>query len=231
MKVSDYIYQSRILLGDGELPYAWEDEEFAIYTEEAYKEMTRLTRCIQDRPTGAVGDICTISITASTAEYSLSKKILDVYSVKHSALSAPLGKVTEAELDMYYPNWWNITDSYPKYYLLNRALNKITLIPIPTATGTNTLKLTVSRLPLISLLPYEVEVRNFEPVDLREEWQDFLLYYILYKAYSKNDIETRNDKKAGENLAIWIDKIDQVKREIARYRRVDRPFAPQNGCI
>src|SRR3972149_7035876 len=107
MRISEYIYQSRILLGDTAQPFAWTDEEFAIYTQHAYREMARLARCIPDRPT-ATGSraLCTISLLTGVAEYSMNKYILDVYSIKHSStaplasLTSPLIKVTEPELDM-----------------------------------------------------------------------------------------------------------------------------------
>lgn len=233
MKVSEYIYQSRILLNDIEQPQAWSDEEFAIYADRAYIEMARLTRCIPDRPT-ATGSraLCTVPLATGIAEYGTNKKILEIHSVKHSALTYPLIKVSEPELDAYYTNWWAVTDLYPKYYLLDRQINKITLIPIPTFTsGTQKIVMTVARLPLISLLPYNAESNDLEPVDLREEWHLFLFDYIFYQAYSKDDIVTRNDKKAMEYLGKWLARIEEVKRDVVRRRRVDRAFSPLDGCI
>jgi len=231
MKVSEYIYQVRGLLNDLVKPFGWSDVELAIATDEAYREMARRTRCIKDRPTTTGSRVmCTIPIVKDQAEYTHHAKILDIYSVKHSALTSPLTKVSEAELDIYYSNWWNITSKYPTYYIIGRTPREIRLVAIPNEAGTGNLLLSISRMPLISLLPY-TDANNLEPVDLRDEWHHFLIPYILYKAYSKDDIETRNDKKAAENLNLWEDKVDQVKRDMIRYYREDRAFAPPGGVL
>jgi hypothetical protein len=175
--------------------------------------------------------MCTIPIIKDKAEYTLNKYILDIYSIKHTALTQPLVKASEAELDMYYHDWWNATDKYPTYFVLNRKAKELRLVPIPNEDDTGSLKLSISRLPIESLLPYSPTDSDKEPEDLREEWHQFLVYYMLYMAYSKDDVATYNEKKAATNLVIWENKLDQVKRDILRYEREDRPFVPHPGVL
>lgn len=229
MKVSEYISQFRILADDEREPFLWSNNIVALWANEAYVEMAKLTRCIRDRATTTDSCVmCTISITAATAEYTLHKKILDIYSVKHSGRTTPLGKTSEMELDANWTNWWNLTQPIPDYYLLDRNLTKILFVPIPSVDGT--VRMSISRLPLVSLLPYNSD-RDVEPDDLREEWHPYLMYYILFKAYNKDDIETYDPKKAANNYALFIDKVEQVKRDMARCLRMERAFAPAQGAL
>lgn len=227
MKVSDYIMQFRVLADDSREPYLWGNDIIALWAQEAYFEMAKLTRCIREKTTSAV---CSITISPSIATYTLHPKILDIYSVKHSGRPAPLSKTSEMELDAYWSNWWTRTQPIPDYYLLDSDLTKIQLVPIPDATATGTLSLSVSRLPLISLFPYSGD-RDLTPVDFREEWHPYLMYYILFKAYNKDDIETYDPKKAANNYGLFRDKVDQIKRDMARYLRTDRAFAPAQGAL
>jgi hypothetical protein len=228
MNVSEYIRQFRTLTDDKRQPYLWEDDEVALWVDQGYWELAKLTKCIRDKTTTAVCSI-TIPPTSPPASYTLHSKILDIYSVKHSGRYSPLEKKTEAELDVTFPNWWNRTAAIPDYYLQDTNLTQIVLVPAPTAGGT--LTLSVSRLPLIALYPYVSGVTDNIPSELREDWHPYILEYVLHKAYMKDDIETFNEKKSAAAWMRFLEKVDQVKRDVIRITRSERSFGMHWGTI
>jgi hypothetical protein len=228
MKVSDYIRQFRTIADDKSAPYLWEDDEIALWAHQGYYELAKLAKCIRDKTTTAV---CSITIPANSppASYTLHSKIIEIYSVKHSAKYTPMDKKNEAELDATISNWWSRTSTIPDYYLQDTDLTKIVLVPAPTAGGT--LTLSVARLPLIDLYPYVAEGTDNEPSEIRADWQPYILEYILHKAYMKDDVETYNEKKSAAAWARFLDKVDQVKRDVIRITRAERSFGMHWGTI
>jgi hypothetical protein len=228
MNVSDYIKQFRTIADDKKQPYLWADDEIALWAHQGCWELAKLTKCIRDKTTSAV---CSITIPGTTppTSYTLHGRILDIFSVKHSVKTIPLTKKTEAELDATMVNWWTRTADVPDYYLLDTDLTKLVLVPAPTAGGT--LTLSVARLPLINLYPYLENQTDNSPSELREDWHPYLLEYILYRAYLKDDVETYNEKKSAAAYTRFLDKVEQVKRDVIRITRAERSFGLHWGTL
>jgi hypothetical protein len=141
----------------------------------------------------------------------------------------PLEKKNETELDVTMPNWWTRTAIIPDYYLQDTDLTKLVLVPAPTAGGT--LTLSVARLPLINLYPYVSGVTDNSPSEIREDWHPYILEYIFHRAYLKDDIETFNEKKSAAAYARFLEKVDQVKRDVIRITRAERSFGLHWGTL
>ncbi len=187
MTAAELIAQARLIVCDNELPYLWSDAEWLSYANDAQNEACRRSRLIVDASTTA---ICQISLTSTETFFNLDPRILFIRRAKLDGRSLPLKRVSYKDLDRSAPGWED-ERSDPAYYVPDMG-DKFRPYPSPSATGV--VRLTVVRLPL------EDMGISDEP-EIKPHLHSSLVDWMAHKAYSKQDSEVFNPKKAVEYLA------------------------------
>lgn len=223
MNRADLISAWRSRVGDDTTPYLWSDDEAQEYLDDACNEAAERARLIRDTSTAA---ICTIAVVAGTASYPLDSRILSVERAKLDLLRVPLELTSSAALDNdrtaimgrnngYEPVTgmvlgWETTAGTPLAAAIDDEAGKWTLKLVPIPVVNDTLRLQVFRLPLASLtddnaspeIPYRLHIR--------------LVDWMEHRAYSKHDMETRDDTKAQHAADVFTatfgERIDANQR-------------------
>jgi hypothetical protein len=195
----------------------WSNTELTQYADEAQLEIVR-RRPIKDNTTA---EICNIAVTIGVATYPYHRSILgieDAYFVETiSGVHHQLVKRTHAELRDLRPNWRADVNGKPDTYLEDLHERKMTLWNTPDVAGT--LFLTVRRLPKRVL---DWNLRNvLLECDLEHQYN--LLDWILYRAFTKDDVETRDERRAQRHMDSFTAAIGiRPSAHMERLRRVER---------
>lgn len=209
------------ILDDFTPPPLWSDTELLRYLNYAEVQACRRAQLLIDDVTvndngtaataGTMGQkpLCTLTIVANQATYSLSPKILQVKRCQFSSMPYPIqGPVTYSELDELMSGWkgtagtigasgtagtittvgtaGTITTLYPTgfpAYFLNEPGNTITFVRAPSCA--DTAYLVVSRIPLT---PFTFSTSP----EIDEKYHEGLMDWAAHLAYMKNDSDTTN---------------------------------------
>ncbi|MDD5375279.1 DUF6682 family protein [Acidithiobacillus sp.] len=191
MTLDDLIAQARLRAQDTVAPYLWSNAEWMAYANEAQREACRRARLIVDSSTAA---ICTITVDGVSPTFELDPRVLFIRRAKPSWSSVPLKRIGYQDLDKQAPGWEDETSASPAWYVPDMDENKFRPYPTPSVSGT--VKLTVVRLPL------EDMGLSDEP-EIKPQFHDSLLYWMLHKAYAKQDSEVTDKKLSMDNLALF----------------------------
>lgn len=175
---------------DNAAPYLWADPEWLEFAVDAENEACRRARLLTDASTTA---ICNAAIAIGAQTVTLDSRVIFVRRVQLASQSRPLQSVDSRDLDLNVPNWDTQTGT-PRAWVRNWETGKVRLWPIPIAT--DTARLRVVRLPLVPL------ASNASP-EIHPRLHRSLVFWMLYRAFSKKDTQTQDDKKAMENLALF----------------------------
>jgi hypothetical protein len=192
--VSDIITICRSDVDDQKTPYLWPDSDWIDYADDGQNEACRCGRLLVDSSTP---DITTIPIVAGTALYALDPRVIFVRRAKLASRAQPL--LRSSMRDFLDPeagilNWEDHTGTVMRY-ITDYETGKIRLYRTPTAN--DTLHLTVVRLPLTPITSVDDEL------EIHLRFQRSLRYWMFYRAYSKQDADTMDPKKAADNLALF----------------------------
>lgn len=172
----------------------WTNSELARWVDEAQQQVSK-RRPINDNATAAV---CTIAVVAATATYAYHASILqieDAYMIETAETThRPLSKRTHAEMRELRPTWRDDEDGTPEFYIEDLTERAITLYRTPDLAGT--LHLTVKR-TAVQRLSWNTPSTLLE---LPAEHQYDMLDWVYYRAFSKDDIETKDEKRAERHL-------------------------------
>lgn len=191
MKLGELIAIVRNEIDDATAPYLWSDPEMIDYAIDAENEACRRSRLLIDSTTTA---ICQIAVVAGTSVYALDPRVLFVRRVKLAAQDQILGRVAVRDMDYNLSGWESDTGT-PSHFITDYQTGKIRLYPIPVVNGT--LNLTVVRMPLVDC----DEITDTPEIHVRMHRS--LRFWMMYRAYSKQDSETKDDRKAAESLAFF----------------------------
>lgn len=191
MTLQELIDAARSETADTATPYLWSDADWIRYANDAQREACRRARLIVDSTTT---DITRIALVAGTDSYALDPRVLFIKRVKLSTSSNPLRPASYKDLDRSVPGWEAQTGE-PQAYVPD--MNENEFRPYPTPTAAATISLTVIRLPLVDM----DDVDNTPEIPAR--YHESLMFWMLYRAYSKQDSETLDKKKAVDNLALF----------------------------
>jgi hypothetical protein len=195
---------------DTAAPYLWSDAEAIEYLEDAIIEACERADLIRDDTTA---QICQITVTAGTAKYPLDVRITQVLRAKldGEAPKRPLTLATTEGMDRDWPGWDEREDGEPEYLVIDPQGTGWNgrLVPGPSEGGT--LLLQVYRLPL------DVLADNAAMPEILPRLHIRLLDWMCFRAYSKQDAETRDDDKAAAHAAAFTASFGP-KRD-ARYNR------------
>ncbi|MBF0345270.1 MAG: hypothetical protein HQL06_13705 [Nitrospirae bacterium] len=203
MTVKEIIQRTRKLLTDNISPYLWSDTELVDYLNDSVNEMLIQTRLLIDSTTP---EVCRIDVNADVSVYALDKRVIALKRVVLQSSGTPLIRVTQQYMDASSTNWEQVVGR-PRRFLLDATSGHLTLYPTPDKS--DTLRLTVYRLPLNELSP---STQDAEP-EINYRHHSKLIHGILCRAYEKSDSETFNPNGSQKYADIWHRYIEEVKKD------------------
>lgn len=183
MTIADLVAEARAdILADTAAEYLWSDVQLTRYANEA------ILKACSRAP--LINRVKTNAIVATTAEYVLDSFVRQLYVAKLDLQTYPLIQTTDAQLSIEVGYNWRTRTGTPTHYI--RTGHKLRLYPIPIVN--DTLVMTTSSIPDDDFY--------FED-DIDPAYHKCLLYYIAYKAYMLNDVDTYNPVKAADFLKMF----------------------------
>jgi hypothetical protein len=195
----------------------WSNAELARWADEAQQQFTK-RRPINDNATAAVCQIAVVADTPTYAYHSAILQIEDAYIIETAATThRPLVKLTHAELREQRPIWRSDTSGTPEFYIEDLTERAVTLYRTPDLAGI--MYLTVKRTAL-QRLSWNVPNTLLE---VPAEHQYDLLDWIFHRAFSKDDIETKDERRSEKHLAAFNASIgvlpSAARRQLLREER------------
>lgn len=191
MTLAEIIAAARLRATDLVAPYLWSDPEITGYANDAEREACRRARLIVDSTSSAV---CTINLAVGRTTYTLSPLVLFVNRVKLIGESTPLRPVSYKYLDACVPGWEDSTGT-PTHYIKDMDTGRFR--PYPSADVAKVAKLTVTRMPL------EDMAESTDEPEIRPHLHESLVFWVLYRMFSKPDTDGYDEAKALKNLALF----------------------------
>ena len=161
----------------------WTDTELNEYINDAENQSCKIADLLRDSTTAS---ICDITLVNGTATYSISPLILKIFRAFIDGATRPLIQTTKRILDLTYPAWASASGDERSFFVGDT--NKITIYKKPDGSGT--LRLTVSRLPLVAMSADD------DTPEIDEQYHDGMVDWVLYRSYSKQDSKTLDPEKA-----------------------------------
>lgn len=189
-------------LFDVELPYLWSDALLYTYIDDAQKQFCRLTYGIEDARS------FTLAIKPMTIWYAIDPRILKI----RDAIDPSTGReVPLIAVEKMNQNGLRFDGTQGPLKTLITGMEKgyVRALPIPNVAST-------------------VELRTFRLSNDMEAGDDFeidpqhilnLGYWVKYRAYSVQDADSRDDKKAAQGKALFEAYCAAAKVEQSRVRR------------
>lgn len=190
MKLLDLINITRLEMDDKGNETLITDAEHIEFANDAELEACRRGRLILDSTTTA---ICQIAIVAGTASYTLDPRVQSIRRAKLTAL-LPLKRRNLQDMDSQYAGWDDASNSTPSVFMTDDT-GKIRLWPTPSAN--TTLSMIVVRAPLAEMND------GTDSPEIAARFHRSLRFWMMYRAYSKQDSEANDPKKAADSLALF----------------------------
>lgn len=173
----------------------WKNREITQFFNWAHREIAMRRPYRDSTSTG----ICTKTVVAGTARYTLDPVILSIEDVLLASTGRSLQKTTIRDLRLLAVGTqsltgieaWKTTSGVPQYYCEDAEPGKITLIPVPSAD--DSLLMTVYRLPLD---PFSWTTRTSELDEPPMQLQETLVQGAMARAYQKRDADTYDPRHA-----------------------------------
>jgi len=182
----------------------WPDADLTEYLNTCVEEVCERTNCLRDSLTDAV---CKITLVANQRHYALHGSILDILAVQPSWSHIPLAKQSITTVGS---GAWLTATGLPVSYLLDYSNRTLSLTSAPSVVTDEHLRLTVIRLPVT-----ELSAAGDVPA-IAMRYHRRLVDGVLAKAYSKQDAEIYNPKKALSSQADWERNLSSIVRDEAK---------------
>lgn len=200
MQMIDLIKLFRQETDDTVAPYLWSDLEAIDYANDAQIEACRRARLFVDSTTPA---LCRIAVPLLDAELvplpdpglvTLDPRTLFVRRVRIAG-RRPLARMSMQDMESQYPYWQDAAPRTPTHFITDYETGKLLLWPTPdTAID---LQLTVVRLPLVDLNDGQ------DTPEIAPRLHRSLRFWMMFRAYSKQDSQANDPKKAAEALTLF----------------------------
>lgn len=192
MTLRDLIQLFRQEVDDLSEPFLWSDDEAIDFANDAQQEACRRARLLVDSSTTA---ICQIAVTGGASGLlTLDARVIFVRKARFAS-SLPLKRMSMQDMEAYDPYWQDTTASTPTVFVPDLETGKLQLWPKPSASGT--LLLTVVREPLADM------DSDDDTPEIPARWQRSLRHWMVFRAYSKQDSQAADPKKAAAALALF----------------------------
>lgn len=190
MNLKDLIGLFRSETDSKEQDQLWPKDEVVEFANDAVNEACRRARLIVDSTTK---EIVEVSFSANKPYVELDERIIFVRRARVTTLNTYLTIASYRDLDCY-PGWENWT-GMPSRIVTDLETGKLRFDRIPTTAGK--IVMTVVRLPMC-------EMNDDEDVpEINSRYHRSLRYWMLYRGYSKKDIETEDPGEAAKNEAAF----------------------------
>lgn len=210
-------------LRDVLLPQLWTDAEILSYLNTILNQLCMKAPLIVDATTVSLTQLALLAGASSVA---LSPKITGIERAKLASGTRPLEIWTVPDMDVDVPGWESTPAAVPSRLITDGAGNNRALLWPPTLAA-DTLRLTVTRLPLADL----TLAAPIPSPEIPEMFHDQLEDGILAKAYLKPDTNTLNPEKASEHEKRWQDKIQEIKYAWLHRNDIASAAAPHPGWM
>lgn len=185
MTLDDLIAEYREEAHDSGTPPLVSDAWLTKRANQAEQEVCRRSGLLIE----SVHAMCTVAVTAGDPVVSLNSKIIDI---KKARMSLDAVFLLPASVNNLCATWEADTGT-PSHYITDYQSGAIRLYPVPVVD--DDLKLTVTRLPLVGM-----SAGTDEP-EIRAEYHDALVQWLLHRAYAKQDIDIFDPQKSARALA------------------------------
>jgi len=168
----------------------WSVGEWINYLNDGERELCRRA--------GVLSGTTTINLISGNASYAISAKILEMDEKGYCNYDASyLTKVTEDWLN-HNKSTWRTDTGVPVYYCVDYYNSTLTFTPIPAdAQQGYTVAIKTKVLPTTDL-----SMTNFTPSVSSRYYEDLKLW-ALYRAYSKQDAETNDEKQSAKYYQMF----------------------------
>lgn len=175
-------------------PYHWLDEWLIDWANEAQSEAAVRARLLLDDFTPS---LCEIAVVAGQASYPLHPKVYEVATIAFKASGADrrngLELMSREKLDRMQPGWRDLPQDTPRFAIQSES--RLRLAPIPSQDGQ--LLLEAYRLPLKAL------ANDNDKPEIHEAHHPYLVQWMLYRAFSRPDSDTRDPGRAAVALDVF----------------------------
>jgi hypothetical protein len=188
VNLRDLIDSYREEAADNGRPPFVSDQSLIRFANEAQREACRRGRMLVD----STSAVCTVGIVAGEPLVELDQSIIYVRRARLSSNGTVLRPASIGEMDEWGGRWDSSTGQ-PIIFLQDFQTGYLRLYPIPT--NNDDLLLTVSRMPLS-----DMSDDSDEP-EVRAEVHPAIVQWMLYRAYSRQDSDMFDQRKAATSLA------------------------------
>jgi len=191
MTLREIIELVRNELDDATGKNLWSDEELIEYAVDAENEASIRARLLIDSTTA---EVTQIAVTAGNPVLTLDSRVVFIRRAKLALDDYKLGRAQMRDLDNAVVGWETETGT-PELFVTDYETGKIRLYPKPTVN--DTLNLTVIRMPLTDMNAMD------DTPEIHSRYHRNLRYWIMHRAYMKQDTETKDAGKAKENYDLF----------------------------
>lgn len=177
----------------------WRNVALRRWANEGMRDLARQTHYLMDTDT--------VTLTASTAEYTCASDVLWIYAafyVPGDGRRVPLTPRAFNALDQIWGDSQNTWESEPQIYttLGHSPIMKIRFFPVPPTTN-ETVTLHVARLPAEKATDGSEDT---DALELPEAWVDMVVDYVEFMALRKD-----RDQRWMEAKALYDTKMQEIK--------------------
>lgn len=208
---------------DRKLPYLWDKPFVARVANQAVEEACRRAHLLLDSDTA---EVCSYGLRAGDTSFELHPSIVQIErmtATDANGIVYYLERHNVAQLDGYQSQW-EAVNGLPFVVTMNLHTRKGRFYP--KVDRDLTLALTVTRIPLES----ERMKKDKDSPVIDPQYHFDLIHWMKHRAYSRDDIHTRNDAKAKEALGMFEAKFgrsDPVTEEwMRRHGREVQDYSP-----
>lgn len=198
---------------DNVAPYLWSDVEVASYMDDAQKMFCRLT--------GGIGDasslLCSVDIFAGEPFAKFDPRILKIRRIQRDSDARKLDILNVEDLDTKGIQLDALTGSVERVVI---GMEPFALRWVKVPLVDDTASLVVYRLPLRPIVAVPAT-----SLEIPEQHQRHLLLWMEHLAYSKQDTDTLDKKKAADREADFRAYCAAASAEIAKLRHKTRVVA------
>lgn len=206
MNSTEIVELFRDTVADTAAPFLWSDEEAFRFLDDAQK-----TFC---RETGGLGDasssLTQVAYTTASDWVALDPRILHVLDATDLATGKPI-EVTDLQGMRADGLRFNNVPGRVRRVVIGLEPKKLRLHPFPADAGT--IQLAVDRLPLDAITD-----AGDQELEVDEQHHQRLIEWMMHRAYSKQDAETYDKRKADAFKASFLAYCFEAKAERERAR-------------
>lgn len=191
MTLQELITLFRNEADDATEPYLWEDEEVIEFANDAETEACRRARLLVDSTSAAT------QVLVDPANNGVVRLDPSVIFVRRAQLAGRrrLMRQTIRDLDDCDPFWRDASPGTPRVFVTDFETGVILLHPPPVDAAM--LYMTVVRTPAVEMASMQ------DQPEIAPRFHRSLRHWMLYRAYSKQDSQANDPKKAADALALF----------------------------